>query len=84
MQNLSGERVGNIVAYILARINLGREYELLEQINKLPNIDEVRIVYGEYDMVIKVRVNTLSELDKIVTHIRKLNGIVTTTTLISS
>lgn len=76
--------MGNIVAYILVRVNLGREYELLEQINKIPNIDEVRIVYGEYDMIIKVKVNTLFELDKIVTHVRRLNGVITTTTLISS
>ncbi len=84
MYGLSAEKVGGIIAYILARINLGREYELLEQISGLPNIDEVRIVYGEYDMIIKVKVSALSELDKIVTHIRKLNGIITTTTLISS
>ncbi|MCS7108576.1 MAG: Lrp/AsnC ligand binding domain-containing protein [Sulfolobales archaeon] len=81
---MSAEGVGNIVAYILVRVNLGREYELLEQINKIPNIDEVRIVYGEYDMIIKVKVNTLFELDKIVTHVRRLNGVITTTTLISS
>ncbi|MEM2376270.1 MAG: Lrp/AsnC ligand binding domain-containing protein [Sulfolobales archaeon] len=75
---------GNIIAYILVRVNLGKEDEVLEQINKLSNIDEVRIVYGEYDMIIKVKVNTLYELDKVVTHVRRLNGVITTTTLISS
>lgn len=82
--NLSTGVTGNIIAYILVRVNLGKEYELLEQINKLSNIDEVRIVYGEYDMIIKVKVNTLYELDKVVTHVRRLNGVITTTTLISS
>ncbi|MEM0361347.1 MAG: Lrp/AsnC ligand binding domain-containing protein [Sulfolobales archaeon] len=78
------EGEGAIVAYILVRINLGREYELLEQVRRLPGVDEVRIVYGEYDMVVKVRVNALFELDRIVTQLRKLNGVLTTTTLISS
>ncbi len=81
---LTSEGAGGIIAYILARINLGKEYELLEQIRRLPNIDEVRVVYGEFDMVIKVKVSTMFELDRIVTQIRKLNGVVTTTTLISS
>lgn len=73
-----------ITAYILARINLGKEYELLEQISKLSQVEEARIVYGEYDMIIKVRVESMRELDKIVTYIRRLNGVITTSTLISS
>jgi DNA-binding Lrp family transcriptional regulator len=81
---MSGVRGDEVVAYILARINLGREYELLEYIRNLQGVDEVRIVYGEYDVVIKVRVNSLVELDRVVTQIRRLNGVLTTTTLISS
>jgi len=81
---MSDVRGNEVVAYILARINLGKEYELLEYIRNLQGVDEVRIVYGEYDMVIKVRVNTLVELDRVVTQIRRLNGVLTTTTLISS
>lgn len=73
-----------IIAYILARINLGMEYEVLDQVTKLPNIEEARVVYGEYDMVIKVKVYNMRELDKLVTYIRKLSGVISTTTLISS
>lgn len=81
---MAAEGGSAVIAYILVRINLGREYELLEQIRRLPGVDEVRIVYGEYDMVVKVKVNALFELDRIVTQLRKLNGVLTTTTLISS
>jgi len=78
------EHVEKIIAYMLIRVNLGKEYDVLEQITRLPNIKEARVVYGEYDIIVEIHVSNLRELDKIVTSIRRLPGVITSTTLISS
>jgi len=78
------ESAEKVIAYMLIRVNLGKEYDVLEQITRLPNIKEARVVYGEYDIVVEIHTNNLRELDKIVTLIRKLPGVITSTTLISS
>ncbi len=71
-----------ITAYILAVTRTGREYDVAEELSKLEGVQEVTITYGTWDIVIKVEVKSMSELDKLVTTIRRIEGILRTETLI--
>jgi DNA-binding Lrp family transcriptional regulator len=59
---------------------LERVHEALKQI---PNVRNVYLVYGNYDIVTQVEADSMSTLKHLVTHtIRRLNDIRTTQTLI--
>jgi DNA-binding Lrp family transcriptional regulator len=73
-----------LTAFVLLRIKPGMDREVLEQVRKLPQVKEVEIVYGEYDMLLKISVETLDDLDTFIFDvIRRINGVEGTTTLIS-
>ena len=74
----------SVTSYILITIKQGKEHEVADEIKQMPNVTEVQIVYGMFDLVAKIVTNELSELDAIVTSIRKINGVEQTSTLISS
>ena len=73
-----------ISAYILLTVTLGREYEVVQKAKKIPGVLDAKVVYGEYDVVVEVQVNSLRELDKVVNELRKFNEVIRTVTLISS
>ncbi|MCD6458789.1 MAG: Lrp/AsnC ligand binding domain-containing protein [Thermoproteales archaeon] len=71
-----------ITAYILAVTRTGREYDVAEKISRLENVREVTITYGTWDLVIKIEVDSMAQLDNLVTTIRQIDDIVRTETLI--
>jgi DNA-binding Lrp family transcriptional regulator len=75
-----------ITAFILMIIELGKEYDIARRVKEeFPEeVKEVHVTYGEYDVVAKVAVKSLKDLDRVVTEIRSMPGVKTTTTLISS
>jgi len=79
---LSGNE--NIVAYVLLNVALGKEATLREEISKLNYVTEAKIVYGEYDIVVRIEAPTLTILDKLVSTIRRMSGVLKTVTLIST
>ena len=69
-------------AFILISCEIGTEKELAEQIQKIDEIVDVIITYGEYDMVIEAQTDTDEKMDDLITSkIRKLDKIRTTITL---
>jgi DNA-binding Lrp family transcriptional regulator len=72
----------SIVAFVLANIRTGKEYDVIAEVKKLDAVKEAYITYGAWDAVIKVEVSSLSELDKVVTLIRSIEGVEYTTTLV--
>ena len=73
-----------IVAYILLLVDIGKEYSVAEKVKQLNGVSEVRVVYGEYDIVVRVEVDSLKKLDKVVTSIRSIPHIIKSITLVSS
>ncbi|RLE79310.1 MAG: Lrp/AsnC family transcriptional regulator [Thermoprotei archaeon] len=71
-----------VIAYILAVVKTGKEYDVFEGIKNIDGVKEVVITYGLWDMIIKIEVDNLSKLDRVVTQVRNLSGIERTTTLI--
>jgi len=74
-----------IVAYILVNVDAGVENEVRDSILSRfsKSVSEARITYGEYDIVVKVEVDSMSTLEKVVTGIRSIEGVRRTVTLIA-
>ncbi len=73
-----------VEAYVLAIVETGKEYEVAEDLVKHPNVREVAILYGIYDLLIHLEAESLPQLDKIVTEIRSDKRIRQTSTLIAA
>ncbi len=72
-------------AFVLINTELGSETDVLKDLKKIEGVDEVFAVYGTYDVVAKVKAETMDKLKEIVTvRIRKVNNVRTTLTLMSS
>ena len=70
------------IAYVLVKSKIGREVDVMNDILKIDGVKEVMGTYGVYDIFVKVQVPTRNEIEKIITHkIRKVNNVVSTTTL---
>ncbi len=74
-----------IVAYVLVRTEIGGEYDVAHYARSLkPSVTEALVTYGSYDVVVRLEVNNLAELDEIVTKLRKHQLVKETTTLVAS
>lgn len=74
-----------IEAYILLNLKPGKENELFNIVPSVEGVQiiETKILYGEYDGIIRVRADTLEELRKfVVEDLRKREFIENTHTLI--
>jgi DNA-binding Lrp family transcriptional regulator len=73
-----------VVAYVLIVAEVGREYDIIKEVKKLPGVTDARIVYGEFDLVARIETGDLAVLDETITLMRRIPGITRTATLISS
>jgi DNA-binding Lrp family transcriptional regulator len=70
-------------AYVLINCDLGSEEEIIREIKKLSEIIEVSGVYGVYDIVVKIRSDTMDKLREIITwHVRRIDKVRSTLTMI--
>jgi DNA-binding Lrp family transcriptional regulator len=70
-------------AIILIQTEIGSESRVLDELMRIPEVKEAYIVYGTYDIVVKVETDALERIRDIVTNkIRKLPDIRTTVTMI--
>jgi DNA-binding Lrp family transcriptional regulator len=71
------------LAYVLITIQSGSEKEVLKKVSSFKETLEVDMVYGEYDAIVKVEVEELSDLEKFLSEkLRALPNIFLTTTMI--
>ena len=70
------------IAYVLVKSKIGHEVDVMNDILKIDGVKEVMGTYGVYDIFVKVQFPTRNEIEKIITQkIRKVNNVVSTTTL---
>ncbi|MBV9177964.1 MAG: Lrp/AsnC ligand binding domain-containing protein [Nitrososphaeraceae archaeon] len=70
-------------AYVLINCDLGSEEEIIREIKKLSEIIEVSGVYGVYDIVVKIRSDTMDKLRETITwHVRRIDKVRSTLTMI--
>jgi DNA-binding Lrp family transcriptional regulator len=71
------------LAYVLAKIEAGKDKQALEAIKKFAEAKAITLTYGAYDLHVEVKFDTMEELDEFVFNkIRKVNGIKDTMTLV--
>jgi DNA-binding Lrp family transcriptional regulator len=70
-------------AYVLINCDLGSEEEILRELKKIPEIIEVSGVYGVYDIILKIRSDTMDKLRETITwHVRRIDKVRSTLTMI--
>lgn len=71
------------MAFVLINAEIGSEEEVLKELRKVEGVIESFIVYGVYDVVAKIRADTMDRLKDVVTwHVRRLNKVRSTLTMI--
>jgi len=71
------------MAFVLINAEIGSEEEVLKELKKVEAVVESYVVYGVYDVVAKIRADTMDKLKDIVTwHVRRLNKVRSTLTMI--
>ena len=71
------------LAFLLINVDLSSENEVVGELRKIPNVKEAYLVYGAYDVVIKVEAESMAKLKEIVTSkIRRLENVRSTLTMI--
>jgi DNA-binding Lrp family transcriptional regulator len=72
-----------IGAYILAKVQGGKEKTIREELSGSEFVKELTFVHGEYDMLLKVEAQDLEELDGFLFNkLRQISGVKETMTLI--
>lgn len=70
------------VAYILAKVEAGKDQAVLRDVKTLPGVRQATPTYGVYDLHVEVVFETMEELDKFIFEgIRMISGIKETVTL---
>ncbi len=75
----------SVVAYILVNVEVGVENDVRDEIIRRFDraVTEARITYGEYDIVVRVEVDSMKALETIISSIRAIEGVRRTVTLIA-
>ena len=72
-----------VFAYVLAKVESGKDQEVLEEVKKIPGVRSVALTYGMYDLHVEVSFETMEALDNFVfDEFRRVAGIRETVTLI--
>ena len=70
-------------AFVLINVDPGSEVEVLEQINKIEGVQEAYYSYGVYDIIAKIKAETMVKLKETVTEkMRTISKVRSTLTLI--
>ena len=70
-------------AYVLINVSSGLESQVLDNMQKIQGIEEVFVSYGVYDLVAKIKADSIEKLKELITHhLRKIENVRSTLTLI--
>ena len=70
-------------AYVLINVDMGKERAVLDQLKSVENVKEGWVVYGIYDVIVKLEAERVENLKEIISEkIRKIDGVQATLTLI--
>jgi Lrp/AsnC family transcriptional regulator for asnA, asnC and gidA len=70
-------------AYLLLNVETGSEEEVMRSLNPIQEVKEAQMVYGVYDIIIRVETETMEEMKNLVNGmIRRLYSVRSTMTMI--
>jgi DNA-binding Lrp family transcriptional regulator len=71
------------MAFVLINADLGAEEDLVKQLKEIQFVEEVYVVYGVYDIVAKVKSDTMDKVKETITwKVRRLDRVRSTLTMI--
>ncbi len=73
-----------VVGVTMVNVQPGKEKYVYEEIKKIKNVKEVYHVFGEFDFVVIIRADNLSDLNTTVDRIRSIPGVTKTQTVIGA
>jgi len=69
-------------AYVLINCDIGKERAVIEELKKVPGVVEANLLYGVYDIIVKVTGSDEKEIREVIlTRIRMLPGVKRTLTM---
>jgi DNA-binding Lrp family transcriptional regulator len=70
-------------AYVLLNVESGSEDNVLKQLREISIVEEAYVSYGVYDLIVKVKADTMEQMKETISHkIRSINSVRSTLTLI--
>ena len=70
-------------AFVLINVESGSEDEVLKELKKIEGVEEAYFSYGVYDLITKIKADSMDKLKEMVTRqIRSLSKVRSTLTLI--
>jgi DNA-binding Lrp family transcriptional regulator len=70
-------------AFVLINVESGSEDEVLKELKRIEGVEEAYFSYGVYDLITKIKADTMENLKDMVTRrVRSLNKVRSTLTLI--
>ncbi|MHA1188431.1 MAG: Lrp/AsnC ligand binding domain-containing protein [Candidatus Heimdallarchaeota archaeon] len=71
-------------AYVLINSEIGGESEVVAQLKAMKEVVEVSVVYGVYDVIVKLEAESMEALKELITSkVRHLNKVRSTMTMIA-
>lgn len=72
-----------VKAYVLINVKGGSESDLFEELAKINNLEEISLVWGLFDIILRISADSANALDKLVTEeIRRFPNISSTMTML--
>ena len=72
-----------VFAYIMVRVDAGKEREVLKKVQNFEEVKDSNIIYGEWDVVMKIKVKNIEEITAfVVDKLRKIKPVKLTSTMI--
>lgn len=75
-------RLRNLEAYIQINTEAGKLWDVAREAMKLPGVKMAHAVTGQFDVIIYVELDTISDLEKIISIVQFIDGVVRTQTSI--
>ncbi|MHA2408125.1 MAG: Lrp/AsnC family transcriptional regulator [Candidatus Ranarchaeia archaeon] len=70
-------------AYVLFNVSSGLEDEVIKEVSSVEGVQEAYVSYGVYDLVVKVKADSMEKLKELVTHrLRTIDNVRSTLTII--
>ncbi len=71
-----------VIGFTMVNVVRGTEYQVWQELVKIDGVTRVVHVFGEFDYIVIIEVDELSELNHAVDDIRLIQGVTTTHTFV--
>ncbi|MHA2394833.1 MAG: Lrp/AsnC ligand binding domain-containing protein [Promethearchaeota archaeon] len=71
------------IAFVMITSEIGAEDKILKGLKAIPEVKEAHVVYGVYDIILRVEAETMNKLKDVISwKIRRFEGVRSTITMI--